>query len=61
MSPWPAYIQERLSMWDQLYAKYQAELAAKTPEPIQVTLPDGKVIDGESWRTTPFSVAQGIR
>ena len=26
----------------------------------QVTLPDGKVVDAESWTTTPFDVANGI-
>uniref|UniRef100_H2YMV0 threonine--tRNA ligase n=1 Tax=Ciona savignyi TaxID=51511 RepID=H2YMV0_CIOSA len=28
--------------------------------PIKVTLPDGKVVEGNSWRTTPYEVAQGI-
>ena len=26
----------------------------------QVTLPDGTVKEGESWKTTPFMIAQGI-
>lgn len=34
---------------------------AKEPQAIKVTLPDGKVVDGESWRTTPYQIAQGIR
>lgn len=29
-------------------------------EPIKITLPDGRVLDGESWRTTPISIAEGI-
>ncbi|GFV07623.1 threonine--tRNA ligase 1, cytoplasmic [Trichonephila clavipes] len=60
LKPWPTYIQERLLMWDELYAQYEAELQKKVPEPIKVTLPDGKEVDGESWRTTPYQVAQGI-
>jgi threonyl-tRNA synthetase len=36
-------------------------LAAKTPEKIGVTLPDGKEIEGQSWRTTPYDIAHGIR
>lgn len=48
-------------MWDKLYANYHAELESKGSEPIKVTLPDGKVIEGESWKTTPYQVAQGIR
>ncbi len=27
---------------------------------ISVTLPDGKQVAGESWRTTPYDVALGI-
>lgn len=35
-------------------------IAAKVPTPIQVTLPDGKIIEGQSWRTSPFDIASGI-
>jgi len=42
-------------------AVYKEELAAKVPEAIKVTLPDGKVIEAESWRTTPHDIAKGIR
>jgi threonyl-tRNA synthetase len=48
-------------MWNQLKASYEADIAAKTPEPIDVTLPDGKVVQGQSWRTTPYDIAKGIR
>lgn len=41
--------------------KHKAELATKVPQPISITLPDGKVISGESWRTTPLNVAEQIR
>ena len=30
---------------------------AKESVPIKVTLPDGKVVEGNSWRTTPFNIA----
>ena len=30
---------------------------AKEPSPIKVTLPDGKVLDAQSWRTTPYDIA----
>lgn len=36
------------------------ELAAKKPEPIKVTLPDGTQKDGQSWRTTPLMIAEQI-
>lgn len=48
-------------MWDQLKAKYDAEVAAKTPENITVTLPDGKQVPAQSWRSTPYDIAKGIR
>lgn len=48
-------------MWDKLKAQYDAEIAAKVPESITVTLPDGKEIPAQSWRSTPYDVAKGIR
>lgn len=33
---------------------------AKESRPIKVTLPDGKEVEGQSWRTTPYDVACGI-
>ena len=51
---------ERIDLWNKLKAEADAELAAKVPEPIQVTLPDGKTVEGQSWRTTPYDVARGI-
>nr|CAD7202104.1 unnamed protein product [Timema douglasi] len=60
LKPWPSYIQERIVLWDKLKANYEAEIDAKTPETIKITLPDGKIVDGQSWRTTPYDVAKGI-
>ncbi|XP_054277975.1 threonine--tRNA ligase 1, cytoplasmic-like isoform X2 [Macrosteles quadrilineatus] len=60
LNPWPSYIQERIAMWDKLKAQYDAEIAAKVPENITVTLPDGKQVSAQSWRTTPYDVAKGI-
>ena len=34
---------------------------AKEKSAIKITLPDGKEVDGLSWKTTPYEVAQGIR
>ena len=36
MNPWPAFIQERLDMWDRLKREQDEMLAAKKPEPIKV-------------------------
>lgn len=35
-------------------------MATKPREPIKVTLPDGKVVEGTSWETTPYDIAKGI-
>jgi hypothetical protein len=55
------HLQERIHLWNKLKLQYKEELAAKTSLPIKITLPDGKVIEGQSWRTTPYEVAKGIR
>ncbi|XP_071845977.1 threonine--tRNA ligase 1, cytoplasmic-like isoform X1 [Apostichopus japonicus] len=60
LNPWPEYIQKRIDLFDTLKAAHDADIAAKEPQAIKVTLPDGKVVDGESWRTTPYQIAQGI-
>lgn len=60
MKPWPSFIQERIELWDKLKAEYDAEIAAKIPEDITVTLPDGKEISAQSWRSTPYDIAKGI-
>jgi len=64
LSPPPEYIAERLALYTKLKAEHdalQAERAEKDSQPIKVTLPDGKVVEGESWKTTPYQVAAGIR
>ncbi|XP_008554533.1 threonine--tRNA ligase 1, cytoplasmic isoform X1 [Microplitis demolitor] len=60
LNPWPSFIQDRIKMWDELKAKYEEELASKPVKDITVTLPDGKQVNGQSWRTTPYDVAKGI-
>uniref|UniRef100_A0A8D0CK01 threonine--tRNA ligase n=1 Tax=Scleropages formosus TaxID=113540 RepID=A0A8D0CK01_SCLFO len=63
LNPLPQYIEERLSLYAKLKEENDAlaaERAAKENKPIKVTLPDGKVVDAESWRTTPYQIACGI-
>ncbi|XP_077319017.1 threonine--tRNA ligase 1, cytoplasmic [Lithobates pipiens] len=63
MNPWPQYINQRLELYNKLKAEHDtlmAERAAKDSKPIKVTLPDGKQVDAESWKTTPYQVAAGI-
>lgn len=60
LNPPPDYIESRQKLWDKLKKEYDEWLAAQTPAPISITLPDGKVVAGESWRTTPYDIAKGI-
>lgn len=60
MNPPPDFIESRQKMWDKLKKEYDDWIAAQIPVPIKITLPDGKVVEGESWRTTPYEVAKGI-
>ncbi|XP_003738717.1 threonine--tRNA ligase, cytoplasmic [Galendromus occidentalis] len=56
----PEYIEPRLKLWEKFKAESEAQFAAKTPGAIKVTLPDGKIVEAQSWRTTPYEIACGI-
>jgi len=63
LSPPPEYIGERLTLYTKLKAEHDALMAERgqnESQPIKVTLPDGKVVEAESWKTTPYQVASGI-
>lgn len=60
LKPPPGFIADRLALWAEYKAAYEAEIAAKPRADISVTLPDGKVVAGRSWETTPYAVACGI-
>ena len=54
--------QERIDLWDKYKKRHDEEMSNKVPEPITITLPDGKTINAESWKTTPYDLtAQKIR
>lgn len=55
----PDFWEERAALFDRLWEKQQAELAAKKA-PIKVTLLNGKVIDAESFVTTPLDIAKKL-
>uniref|UniRef100_A0A914CH47 threonine--tRNA ligase n=1 Tax=Acrobeloides nanus TaxID=290746 RepID=A0A914CH47_9BILA len=40
--------------------KYKEEVAQKTSVPIKITLSDGEIVNGNSWKTTPYEVAEKI-
>ncbi|GCB76470.1 threonine--tRNA ligase 1, cytoplasmic [Scyliorhinus torazame] len=63
LNPWPAYINERLELYNKLKAESDsilAERAMKESKQITITLPDGKQVQGDSWKSTPYQIACGI-
>lgn len=63
----PAWLKDRVSAYEKIKERRAQELASKTPTPITVTLPDGKVLDKDkaeepfmTWKTTPYQVAACI-
>ncbi|CAZ85666.1 unnamed protein product [Tuber melanosporum] len=60
LEPPPEYISHRIHLFEKLKAEYDQEVAAKPREDITISLPDGKVVAGKSWETTPSSIARGI-
>ncbi|KAI8913338.1 hypothetical protein EDD86DRAFT_200328 [Gorgonomyces haynaldii] len=47
-------------MFDRLLQEYNDKIAALPREKIEVTLPDGRIMEGTSWETTPLNIAQSI-
>ncbi|KHJ31767.1 putative threonyl-trna synthetase [Erysiphe necator] len=60
LSTLPAFLNERLELYQKLKTKFDEEIAAKTREPITIILPDGSEKQGLSWKTTPADIAKGI-
>ena len=60
LNPPPDFLQKRLELFDRLKKRQDEALAKKPREPINITLPDGKVFPGTSWETTPGDVAKSI-
>ncbi|XP_067390642.1 threonine--tRNA ligase 2, cytoplasmic [Emydura macquarii macquarii] len=59
----PSFIEDRLKLYETLKKEHDALLAyraANQSKPIKMILTDGKVIEGESWKTTPYQLAAGI-
>lgn len=63
LKPRPAYIAERLSLYEVLKKENDALQAKKAADskPITVELPDGRKVAGKAWVTTPYQLAGNIR
>lgn len=60
----PSFIEDRLKLYEALKKEHDALLAyraANQSKSIKITLLDGETVEGESWRTTPYQLAEGIR
>ncbi|XP_058771734.1 threonine--tRNA ligase, mitochondrial 1-like [Vicia villosa] len=55
-----ATIPKRIRLFEAIQAEQQTRRLSLSPDPIKVTLPDGKVKEGKKWQTTPFDVAREI-
>ena len=54
----PLFIKERAELWDKLLATQEEKKKSLPQEPIKVTLPDGKEVEGTSNVTTPYNIAE---
>ncbi len=61
MNPPPDYLATRLALFERLKAEQDARVAAMPSVTIVVTLKDGRSVEAESWRTTPYEIAREIR
>ncbi|XP_062404770.1 threonine--tRNA ligase 1, cytoplasmic [Sardina pilchardus] len=62
LSPWPSYIPERLTLYEELKKENDALLAKRAAQshPISVVLPDGQKVQGQAWMSSPYQIACGI-
>jgi len=60
LQPPPAFIQERLDLFNRLYKEQQEELAKRPHDDILITMPDGTTKPGKAYETTPAEIAKGI-
>ncbi|KAM6195658.1 threonine--tRNA ligase 2, cytoplasmic-like isoform 2-T5 [Sarcoramphus papa] len=59
----PSFVEDRLKLYEALKKEHDALLAyraANQSKPIKIILTDGKMAEGESWKTTPYQLAVGI-
>ena len=61
LNPPPEFIASRDALWATLKKEYDDWVIEQERKPIKITLPDGKVVDGKAWETTPYEVAKSIR
>ena len=56
----PAYFDHRIKIFEKLHAEYEAEVAKKPRDSINITFPDGRIEIGTAWETSPADIARKI-
>jgi threonyl-tRNA synthetase len=56
----PEFIDYRIEMFDKLKAIYDQKIAEMPRVEIEITLPNGTVVQGTSYETTPMMIAQSL-
>ena len=56
----PDFIQHRVKIFEELFKQQEEKYAAAEHAEVSIKLPDGKVIKGKAFETTPHSIALGI-
>ena len=56
----PSYIAERIKIYDDLIKEQKKVYENANKRPIQITLKDGKVIEGKSFETSAWEIARKI-
>jgi len=54
------FIQNRIKLFDEIYNEQIKENSLKESKKIQITLPDGSIQEGESFKTTPLDIANKL-
>lgn len=60
LSPAPAFFDSRNAIFDKYKKIYEDKIASLPREDITVTLPNGSTVEGKSWETTPYQLAEKI-
>ncbi|CDH13485.1 Threonine--tRNA ligase, cytoplasmic [Zygosaccharomyces bailii ISA1307] len=60
IDPQPAFIDERIQMFEKLQQDYNEKTASMPRVPLKIVLKDGSVKEATAWETTPMDIAKSI-
>lgn len=56
----PAFVENRLILWNRLQEKYDQQIESKSTQPIKVRLTDGTTKQATAWKSTPHEIIKEI-